>query len=1058
MKKLYQKLTLLAFVLSFNLLTAQDFNVQYLSTYATGIFDEGAAEILAHDPASQRIFFTNADAGTIDVLDITDPTAPVLINQIDISLYGDGVNSVAVSNGLVAAAIENEVSTEAGSVVLLDTDGNFINQFPTGVLPDMVTFTPDGTKILTANEGEPDDNYEIDPEGSVTIIDISAGVDAATVFQADFQAFNDQKASLINKGVRIFGPGATVAQDLEPEYIAITPDNSTAYVTLQENNAVAVVNINDAVVEDILPLGYKDHLNGGVELEEYLFNEIPWWPELGTPAYGAPAVDLGGFSGLWFDPLTSNSEQLSFFVIPDRGPNDATVSGSLAGTSQNLRPFKLPEYQARVEKLILITETNNIFIDANPVFLTRKDGVTPISGRGNIPGFDEVPVTITDDEVYTNEDFVIDGVSYHALEYDEYGGDFEGILIDQNTRHFWMCDEYRPAIYHFDEDGVLIERYVPEGTSMLGDTPQPVGTYGAETLPAVYSKRRANRGFEAIALDTDENIVYAFIQTPLYNPDNSTRNNSDVIRILGINPADGTPVREYVYLLERNREAGIGISRTDKIGDAVYVGNGKFMVLERDSSTPDDGNTGRKYIFEIDTKVATNILGTDLTNKSTSEGPDDKTLEMMTADDLAAAGIVPVFKNKILNLPSEGYLPSDKPEGIAVLPNGDIAVMNDNDFGIAGAGVSDNSSLGILRYQQNHGFDASNRDDAINIMPQPTLGMYQPDAITAFSVDGQNYFATANEGDARDYDGYSEEERVNDLVLDETAYPDAATLQLDENLGRLNSTTANGDLDGDGDVDQVYSYGARSFSIWDANGNLVFDSGDDFERITAAIIPEFFNSTNDDNDSFDNRSDDKGPEPESITVSEINGELYAIIGLERVGGFMVYNISDPANPSYVTYFFNRNFDLTAEEDITGDLGPEDVIVIAPEDSPTGQTLLVSSAEVSGTISFFSVGDPVDNFKADILNTAVATTLQTEPIVFPNPVQEEFNVSFQLNTPNAVTVSVFDQNGRAVMIRDYAELAAGQHRISQMANDWPKGMYFVKVKSVEFDQTLKLVKN
>ena len=1055
MQRFYPVLCLLALVFSCQLGFGQELEVQHLSTYSTGIFDEGAAEIVTYDAGSQRLFFTNADAGTIDVLDINDPATPSLIFSIDISVYGDGVNSVAASNGLVAAAVENEESTEPGTIVVFDTDGNFIAQYPAGVLPDMVTFSPDGTKILSANEGEPDDDYLIDPEGSVTIIDISAGADNGVVTQVDFTAYNDKKASLLNKGVRIFGPNATVAQDLEPEYITVSEDNTTAFVGLQENNALAVVSIADGEVLDILPLGYKDHYKGEAVLEEYRYDEIPWWPALGTPLYGAPTVDLGGFSGLWYDPLTSTEDQLSFFVIPDRGPNDATISRNVVGTSQNLRPFKLPDYQARIVKLILIKSTNQIFIDANSTFLTQKDGVTPISGRGNIPGFDEVPVTPTDANVYTNADFEVDGVAYHQLEYDPYGGDFEGILRDKNY-NWWMCDEYRPAIYNFDVNGTLIERYVPAGTAQLGDTPQAEGYYGAETLPAVYRKRRANRGFEAIAYDTDEEIIYAFIQTPLYNPDASTRNNSDVIRILGINPEDGTPVKEFVYLLERNRDAGIGISRTDKIGDAVYIGNGKFLVLERDSSTPDDGDTGRKYIFEIDTKGATNIVGTDLSAKETSSGPDDKTLEMMTADDLADAGIVPVFKNKVINLPSSGYHPSDKPEGLAVLPNGDLAVMNDNDFGIAGAGVSDAISLGIYRYQHNYGFDASNESEDIEIIPRPTLGMYQPDAIASYTSNGQTFIATANEGDARDYDGYSEEERVKGLDLDPTNYPDAAALQVDENLGRLNSTTANGDRDGDGLTDQIYSYGARSFSIWDQSGNLVYDSGDEFEQITASLLPDYFNSQGDDRRK--NRSDDKGPEPEAITISEINGETYAIIGLERIGGFMVYNVSDPYNAEYVTYFYNRDFSLEPEEDIAGDIAPEDVLVISADNSPTGAPIIVSSAEVSGTISLFAVGTAVNPLVEETPFFGL-TDIETESnlTVFPNPIVEYFNVNFDMATEGEALISIFDQNGKAVMVRHYNRLDEGQQQLNYATRNWPSGTYYLNVKTRDFNQTTQLVK-
>ncbi|MCB0649608.1 MAG: esterase-like activity of phytase family protein, partial [Saprospiraceae bacterium] len=205
---------------------------------------------------------------------------------------------------------------------------------------------------------------------------------------------------------------------------------------------------------------------------------------------------------------------------------------------------------------------------------------------------------------YSSVDYTdASGEEYTALPYDPYGGDFEGIVIDRDG-NFWMCDENRPSIYKFAPNGTLIERYVPEGTSQLGSTPLPAGTYGAETLPSVYSKRRANRGFEAIAYDAEKHVVYAFIQSPIENPNSSVRNNSDVIRILGVSADDGTPVEEYVYLLENNRYPGLAASRVDKIGDAVYMGEGKFLVLERDSEGP--GVTeGKKYVFEINLKGAT---------------------------------------------------------------------------------------------------------------------------------------------------------------------------------------------------------------------------------------------------------------------------------------------------------------------------------------------------------------------------------------------------------------------------------------------------------------------
>ena len=149
------------------------------------------------------------------------------------------------------------------------------------------------------------------------------------------------------------------------------------------------------------------------------------------------------------------------------------------------------------------------------------------------------------------------------------------------------------------------------------------------------------------------------------------------------------------------------------------------------------------------------------------------------------------------------------------------------------------------------------------------FGIYQPDAIASYRFRGRTCIVTANEDDARDYKGFSEEVRVKDLDLDPDAFPNAEDLQEDENLGRLKTTTTLGDIDGDGEYEQIYAYGARSFSIWDSKGKLVYDSGSDFERIVADRMPDQFNSNNDYNDSFDSRNDDKGPEPEGVAIGNI---------------------------------------------------------------------------------------------------------------------------------------------------------------------------------------------
>jgi 2',3'-cyclic-nucleotide 2'-phosphodiesterase (5'-nucleotidase family) len=486
-----------------------------VGTYATGVFDEGAAEIAAHDPATQRVFFVNADSKTVDVLDIANPANPTFLFSIDLTPYGDQANSVAVNDGVVAAAVEDTVKQNPGKVVFFDTDGNYINDVMVGALPDMLTYTPDGMKVLVANEGEPNDDYDVDPEGSISVVDISNGIASATVTTIGFGSLTEADV----EGVRIFGPGASIAQDLEPEYITVSDDSQTAYAVCQENNALIIIDLATNGITDVVALGTKDY---------------------------------------------------------------------------------------------------------------------------SLPG---------------------------------------------------------------------------------------------------------------------------------------------------------------------------------------------------------------------------------------------------------------------------------------------------------------------------NGIDASNDSDGIQIENWPVKSFYMPDAIASYSVGGSTYILTANEGDSRDYDGFSEEDRVKDLTLDSIAFPNYAELQMDENLGRLNITLANGDTDNDGEYEEIFGYGARSFSIWDENGNLVWDSGDDFEQITADYLAPYFNSNNDDNDSFKSRSDDKGPEPEAITVAEINGTPYAFIGLERVGGVMIYDITDPTAPKFENYINNRNFSVDAQDPAAGDLGPEDIKFIEAADSPTGEALVMVANEVSGTISFFSVSTP-----------------------------------------------------------------------------------------------------
>jgi len=269
--------------------------------------------------------------------------------------------------------------------------------------------------------------------------------------------------------------------------------------------------------------------------------------------------------------------------------------------------------------------------------------------------------------------------------------------------------------------------------------------------------------------------------------------------------------------------------------------------------------------------------------------------------------------------------------------------------------ITDLVGLGVKNHRRwRNRLDASNEDGAIRLRRWPVWGFPLPDAIATFEVGGYPFLITANEGDSRDYDGFSEETRVEDAVLDPTRFPDAANLQQPDNLGRLKITTANGDFDDDGDFDALFSYGGRSFTIWTDTIQRVFDSGSALEQITAAAFPDDFNSDNDSNGSFDSRSDDKGPEPEGLAIGKIGHRTYAFIGLERIGGIVIYDVSYPFWPRFVDYVNNRDFQGDPAADTAGDLGPEGLIFIPGSESPISRPLLVVANEVSGSTTIYEV--------------------------------------------------------------------------------------------------------
>ena len=578
---------------------AQSLTGNFVGRFSTDLFDAGATEIATYDPASKKIFSVNGATGKVDVIDFSNPAAPTLLTSITLSTYGKSANSVSSFNGVIACAVEDSVKQNNGKVVFFDAVGNHLKTVTVGALPDMLTFTPDGTKVLVANEGEPNADYSIDPEGSVSVIDVSNGIANATVGTINFNAHNGQEAGLKAQGIRIFGPNANTSKDMEPEYITVSKDSKTAWVVCQENNAVVIVNLENNSISDVKPLGFKNY----------------------------------------------------------------------------------------------------------------------------------------------------------------------------NT-------------------------------------------------------------------------------------------------------------------------TGNGIDASDK-------------------------NSG-----------------------------------------------------------------------------------------------------------------------TINIANWPVYGMFMPDGLANMRFNNQTYILSANEGDVREYGTFAEAKRVKDLSLDANTFPDATSLKTDNNLGRLNVSSVDGDLDSDGDFDVLYSYGARSFSIWDSSMSLIYDSGDDMEQYMAMNYPNQFNYSNT-NNTLKNRSDDKGPEPESVITVTLGDSTYAFVGLERIGGVMVYNVTNPNNVSLVTYFTSRDFGVVPGANTAGgDLGPEGLLYISANDSPDGKHYILTSNEISGSIAVYQLD-------GSAVTSVYETRKGTESAVlkvFPNPATQGVA---KLN--KVVSGVLYNCTGKAVKkFRNATEITT---------SDLNSGIYFLQTLQGE---TTKLV--
>jgi Esterase-like activity of phytase len=339
-------------------------------------------------------------------------------------------------------------------------------------------------------------------------------------------------------------------------------------------------------------------------------------------------------SDLWRGPKDPRDE---FWMITDRGPN-----GQIAVDGKNRRTFWVPEFNPTIVRVK--TEGKAIkIVDAIPI--VGQSG-KPVTGLPNLKDIDEAPYNYSAQEL---------------LPLNPNGLDTEG-LVRTSAGDFWISEEYSPSIVHVDRTGKVIKRYIPEGLNLEG-TDYPV----AKVLPAIYGKRKINRGFEGITLSGDEKTLYMVLQSPLLNPDRKTGDTSRNTRVLVFDIPSEKVTAEYVYRFDVSKEFDPNPKNTPdemKLSGVIAMGPTTLLILERTDLVA--------KLYSVDLSQATNILGSRWNDVKTAPA-----LESIA--DPASAEVRVLPKTLLLDLSSLKGMP-DKIEGIALLDQNTIAVANDNDF------------------------------------------------------------------------------------------------------------------------------------------------------------------------------------------------------------------------------------------------------------------------------------------------------------------------------------------------------------------------------------------
>jgi 2',3'-cyclic-nucleotide 2'-phosphodiesterase (5'-nucleotidase family) len=386
-----------------------------------------------------------------------------------------------------------------------------------------------------------------------------------------------------------------------------------------------------------------------------------------------------------------------------------------------------------------------------------------------------------------------------------------------------------------------------------------------------------------------------------------------------------------------------------KIAGSFETGVQPDMIVFADNDTiltADEGEPRMGYDGAVDPRGSITVIRLSAGSAQIADftSYDAKRSELVRAGVVMKKGAAPSvdFEPEYIAVSNgNAYVTLQENNAIAVL---DIAAVAFT--GVYSLGVQDHARVAI-------DLDNSADNDGGAYSPRyydDTFGLRMPDGIAAYQASGKTYIITANEGDSRDWPGYLNEAEKRITATDGSETTKKVRFLSEDYEGQP----------GLADGGANYLFGSRSFSVFEISGKgltLVYDSGPDFEGLTAQFLPEYFNCSNDDA-AKDSRSNKKGPEPESIAIGTVTGKTYAFVTLERIGGIMAYDVTKPTAISYAGYLNSRDYDTffnDNEDGIGFDDSAEGLAFIPAANSPTGSAILLAAFEVSGNVAAYSLG-------------------------------------------------------------------------------------------------------